>query len=151
ALAGLGRARLLSGDVDGAARAFDELAVLARAEGAADLLARAALGFSADLSGFEVRLFDQHQMDLLEEAATALEEGGDPALRATVLARLSVATSLTASSDRRLALAERAVALAREAGEPVVLARTLAAHCDAIAGPDDSERREAEATEILAI
>jgi tetratricopeptide (TPR) repeat protein len=151
ALLGLGRARLLSGDVAGAARAFDELAALARAEGSAARLAEAALAFSADLSGFEVRLFDQHQIDLLEEAAAALEATGEPARRAMVLARLSVASSMTTSDDRRRALADEAVALARSAGDPVVLARALAAHCDAISGPDHSEAREAEASEILAL
>ena len=117
------------------------------------LVARAALGWSADLSGFEVRLFDQRQIDLLEEAARALDDAVAPmpALRATVLARLSVALSLVAPDARRLALAEEAVTVARDAGEPIVLARALAAHCDAIAGPDRSEDREAEAGEIIAI
>jgi len=151
ALAGLGRARLLTGDELGATRSFEELAALGRALGSEALLVRAALGFSADLSGFEVRLFDQRQINLLEEAAAALGPTGEPATRATVLARLSVALSLTASEARRLELAEAAVALAREADEPVVLASALAAHCDAIAGPADVGRREAEATEIIAI
>ncbi len=151
ALAGLGRARLLAGDGHGAARAFEELAELARRIGSAALLARAALGFSADLSGFEVRLFDQRQIDLLEEAARALVALPEPGLRSTVLARLSVALSLTAPDARRLELAESALALAREAGEPIVLARALAAHCDAIAGPGHVDRREAEASEIIAI
>ncbi len=153
ALAGLGRARLLLGDRDGAARAFDELAAQGRARGSAAVLARAALGWSADLSGFEVRLFDQSQIDVLEEAADGLAALSPPmpALRATVLARLSVALSLVASAERRLALAHEAVALARESGDQIVVARALAAHCDAIAGPDRSEDREAEATEIIAI
>ncbi len=150
-LAGLGRARLLAGDVIGAGRAFDELATLGRGLGSAPLLARAALGFSADLSGFEVRLFDQHQIDLLEEAALALRGRSAPGMRAMVLARLSVALSLVAPGSRRRELAEEAVALAREAGEPVVLGRALAAHCDVIAGPADVARREAEASEIIAI
>lgn len=153
ALAGLGRSRLLRGDEAGAGRAFDELAAIGRRSGSATLVAAAALGWSADLAGFEVRLFDQRQIDLLEEAARTLVEVDAPTtgLRATVLARLSVALSLVAPDERRLALAEEAVALAREAGEPIVLARGLAAHCDAIAGPDRSEDREAEAGEIIAI
>ncbi|HEX8769203.1 MAG TPA: hypothetical protein VF711_00390, partial [Acidimicrobiales bacterium] len=151
ALAGLGRARLLGGDPDGAARAFDELAALARSSGSAEMLARAALGYSADLAGFEVRLFDQHQIDILEETARMLETEPAPALRATVLARLSVALSLAAPDARRLELATTAVALARAAGEPIVLARALAAHCDAIAGPAHVEQRHAEASEIIAI
>lgn len=150
ALAGLGRARLLAGDEQGAARVFDELAALARSLGSAELLARAALGFSADRSGFEIRLFDQRQIDLLYEAAHALADRG-PRLRSPVLARLSVALSLTAADTRRLTLAEAAVTLAREAGEPAILARALAAHCDAISGPAHVERRLAEASEIIAI
>ena len=65
------------------------------------------------------------------------------AVRARILARLSVALSFTASAERRLALAEQSVALARGVGDPLVLAGALAAHCDAIAGPDDTDRREA--------
>jgi hypothetical protein len=154
ALLGLGRARVLNGDPDGAGRAFDEVASLARDTGETRWLVDAALGFSADLSGFEVRLFDQRQIDLLEEAAAALAGDDDPAsiaLRSTVTARLSVALSLAAPTARRLTLAEDAVALARESGDRLALARALAAHCDAIAGPDDVARREAEASEIIAI
>jgi tetratricopeptide (TPR) repeat protein len=153
ALAGLGRARLLRGDDAGAARCFDELAAHGRNVGSAVVLARAALGWSADLSGFEVRLFDQGQIDLLDEAADALAAASPPmpGLRATVLARLSVALSLVAPPERRLALAEEAVTLARESGDLIVVARALAAHCDAIAGPDRSEDREAEASEIITI
>jgi tetratricopeptide (TPR) repeat protein len=151
ALAGLGRARLLAGDDAAAARAFEELAAIGRALGSASVLARAALGFSADLSGFEVRLFDQRQIQLLEEAAEALATAGDLATRAVVLARLSVALSLSAPDIRRLYMAETAVALARAADRPPVLAVALAAHCDAIAGPDHAEQREAEASEIIAI
>ena len=151
ALLALGRSRLLAGDVDGAGRAFDSAAALARQLSSPSLLAAAALGFSLDLTGFEVRLFHQGQIDLLEAAARELEATELVALRSTVLARLSVALSLTAPSEQRLALATEAVALARAAGEPIVLARALAAHCDAIAGPDASEQREAESSEVVAI
>lgn len=154
ALLGLGRARILSGDPDDAGRAFDEVASLARDNGETRWLVDAALGFSADLSGFEVRLFDQRQIDLLEEAVAALASADDPAsvaLRSTVMARLSVALSLAAPTARRLTLAEDAVALARASGDRVALARALAAHCDAIAGPDDVAQRESEASEIIAI
>ena len=144
-----GQARLLSGDRDRAVAAFSTAAALGRSLDAPEVLARAALGFAADLGGFEVTLFDQRQIDLLEDAATALALKGDPTLRARVLARLSVALSFAAPTERRLALAEQAVALARSAGDPSVLAHALAAHCDAIAGPDDIERRQVEAAEII--
>jgi tetratricopeptide (TPR) repeat protein len=144
-----GRARLLAGDRDRAVAAFTTAAALGRSIGSADLLARAALGFAADLGGFEVRLFDQRQIDLLEEAAAALAAHGDPSLRGRLLARLSVALSFAAPTERRLALAEQAVALARSGQDHLALAGALAAHCDAIAGPDDTERRLAESTEII--
>ncbi len=149
ALAGLGRARLLAGDERGAARAFDELAGLGRALGSAELLARAALGFSADLSGFEVRLFDQRQIDLLEEAARALASNRcrDCGPRCWLGCRWRCRWWLPTSAARRWPRRRwpwPAVGRADRAG------RALAAHCDAIAGPDD-EDREAEATEIIAI
>lgn len=146
-----GHARLLAGDRDRAVAAFSTAAALGRSIGSPDLIARAALGFAADLGGFEIHLFDQRQIDLLEEAATALATAGDPALRARVLARLSVALSFAAPTERRLALAEQAVALARSGDDPLILAGVLAAHCDAIAGPDDIERRLAESTEIVTL
>lgn len=149
ALSGLGRARLLAGDPQGASRAFDELAALARRADSPTLLAHAALGFSADVAGFEVRLFDQHQIDLLEESARVLEATDEDIVRAMVLARLSVALSLAADTDRRLVLADQAVALARRHHDPVVLARALAAHCDAIAGPAHVALRRAESSEIV--
>ena len=117
------------------------------------LLARAALGYSVDLSGFEVKLFDQRQIDLLEEAAEALDGAGPAAdaVRATVMGRLSVALSLTGSDERRLQLAEDAVDLARAAGDPMALGFALAAHCDAISSPDHVLDRLAESSEIIAI
>jgi tetratricopeptide (TPR) repeat protein len=151
ALIGLGRARLLVGDAEGAGRAFEAAAELGRRTAEPELLARAALGFSADRSGFEVRLFDQRQIDLLEEAATDLASTGLDGLRATVLARLSVALSLSAPRDHRLELAETAVALARTTDEPAVLGRCLAARCDALASPDRVATRLADASEIVAI
>ena len=151
ALLGLGQARLLAGDAAGAGRAFTEAAGIARRTGSVELLARAALAFSADLSGFEVRLFDQRQIDLLEEAAALLEPTDLDGLRATVLARLSVALSSSAPGDRRLVLAETAVALARRVEDPAVLGRCLAAHCDALASPDHVHQRLAEAEEVVAI
>jgi tetratricopeptide (TPR) repeat protein len=111
------------------------------------LLLQAALGFSSGLGGFEVRLGDQHQVDLLEGALAAVAP--DNPSRPLLLARLSVALSLVDSEARRLALAEEAVSEARAIGDPVVLAQALAAHCDATAGPAYSEQRRDEATEIV--
>jgi tetratricopeptide (TPR) repeat protein len=151
----LGAAELRRGDVDAAADAFTSAAGIAERHGSGELLARAALGFGEGLSGFEVRLFDQRQVDLLERAITLLDahpDGPDaPRLRAWVLARLSVALSLVAPGERRLALAEEAVAAARAAADDLALAHALAARCDALAGPDFVDERVEAATEIVGL
>ncbi len=83
-----GEARLAAGDLSGARAAYERAAALARWDGDAERLARAALGLGAGLGGFEVQLLDPLQVDLLEEALAAL--GPEPsAMRAWVLARLS--------------------------------------------------------------
>jgi tetratricopeptide (TPR) repeat protein len=147
-LLALGDARMRAGDWPGAAEAYEEAAASARHRGDAAGLARAALGLGAGLGGFEVRLFDTRQIDLLREALDALRPE-DSMLQAWVLARLSVALSLLADERERLALTERAVEVARRVGDPAVLAYALSAHCDALAGPDHVERRLAEAREIV--
>ena len=147
----LARAEALvaSGDLAQSQAVFTQAADVARAAGRADQLARAALGLGAGVGGFEIALFDQDQIRLLEEALDGL--GAQPgALRALVLARLSVALAYTDSVARRLALAEAAVAMARECQDPAALAHALAAHCDAIAGPADTHQRLREADEIVA-
>ncbi len=143
-----GETRQSAGDLDGAREAYLEAAELGRRDGDAAYFAQAALGFAAGLSGFEVRLWDRGQTDLLEEALVRLGPD-DSAARAHVLARLSVALSFSASADRRRALADEAVAIARRLTDPIALAGALAAHCDAMAGPDHVALRESEAGEII--
>jgi hypothetical protein len=128
------------GDEAAAREAFLEATTLARGSGDATAFARAALGYGAGLTGFEVSLFDARQQRLLEEALDLLPEG-DTSLRSWVLARLSVALSFTADTTRRREMAEEAVAMARRVGDRAALARALATWCDAVAGPDDVERR----------
>jgi hypothetical protein len=96
--------------------------------------------------GFEVPPFDRHQIALLEEAAATA--GG--VLRVHVLARLSVALSLTADATRRVALSDEAIALARDVGDHSSLGYALASRCDVIAGPEHAEERLAAGREILA-
>ncbi len=143
-----GEAHLMAGDPDGARQHYLEAADRARATGDAEHFARACLGFAVGLSGFEVRLWDRRQNDLLEEALVVLGEGDSP-LRAQVLARLSVGLSFSAPTDRRIALAGEAVAMARRLDDPRALGGALAAHCDALAGPAYVDLREAEAGEII--
>jgi hypothetical protein len=146
----LGAALLRSGDREGAASAFDTAAGLARTVGVAEGVARAALGFGAGLGGFEVRMFDQRQIAMLEEALAALPDV-DSGLRSRVLARLAVAVSFVADDARRVELADAAVQMARRLGDDDALASALAAHCDAIAGPAHVTTRLEESAEIVAL
>ena len=62
-------------------------------------LAEAALGFAAGLGGFEVRLFDREQNELLAEALDALGDD-EPALRVHLMARLAVGLAFTEEAGR---------------------------------------------------
>ena len=143
-----GEAHLAAGDIPAARAAYQEAAVIARRRGDAEQLARAALGLGAGFGGFEVRLLDPVQVELLEEALAALGPGPS-LLRAWVLSRLSVALSFMDAEARRQSLSEEAVAMARQLGDPAVLGYALAGHCDVIPGPDDCEARLAEAAEVV--
>jgi hypothetical protein len=122
--------------------------VLARRDGDAEQLARAALGLGSGLGGFEVQPLDPVQVELLEEALHVL--GPEPSrLRAWVLARLSVALSFLEAESRRRSLSEEAVTVARTVGDPSALGYALAGHCDAIAGPDWCDVRLTESAEVV--
>lgn len=149
ALLGLGEARRRAGDLDGAGVAFEEAARLGRRLDRPDVVARAALGFGAGFGGFEVQLFHQRQIDLLEEAAGLLPSASP--LRPWLLARLSVALSFVGSDARRLALADEAIELGRRSGDPAVLAAALASRCDALAGPDSVAERLSLASQMVAL
>jgi hypothetical protein len=148
-LLALGDALLRSSELPRARDAFVEAAAIARRHGRAPDLAVAALGLGAGLGGFEVSLFDHAQIELLEDALTAVG-AADSARRALLLARLSIALSFVAE-DRRLDLSTEAVAMARRLDDRSVLGYALAAHCDATAGPVHSEARRDAAAEVVAI
>jgi len=144
----VGDAAVRAGAWPRATEAFMEAAELARTTNRAEDLARAALGLGAGLGGFEVRLFDQRQIDLLEEALRALPTV-DSALRAWVTARLGVALSFVGSEERRVELAREAVQMARRVGDPAALAYALSTYCDAIATPEHLEERLAASREMV--
>lgn len=144
----LGDARMRAGDVTGATSAYEDVAASARRRDRPDELARAALGLGAGLSGFEVRLYDQRQLDLLREALARLEEG-DVELRGWVLARLSVAESFLAAEDVRVAHSRQALDIARQVGDPKLLGYALSSYCDAISGPAHTEDRLRLADEMV--
>ena len=147
-LRGAGAALLDAADLEAARVLYREAADLARRAGDARGLAEAALGFAAGLGGFEVRLVDREQNELLDEALAALGDD-EPALRVHLMARLAVGLAFTEDADRIPQLSAGAVALARATGDARALGAALAAHCDAIAGPDHVDVRTAEATEIV--
>ncbi|MHC1559036.1 AAA family ATPase [Actinomycetospora sp. C-140] len=147
-LLALGAARAALRGADDARTAFSAAAQGARGLRRGDLLARAALGDAAGLGGFEVRLLDPAQLDLLDEALAALP-AGDSTLRVALLARLSVAVTYTAAPGRQAALAEESLAMARRLGDDAALVQGLVAWADAHAGPDHTESRLAAASEIV--
>jgi tetratricopeptide (TPR) repeat protein len=145
----LGDALLRSGDDTGATDAFLAAAAIGRERGHPELVARAALGFGAGLGSFEVRLRDDLQLDLLEEAVAVLPATSP--LRPHVLARLSVALSFVGSQQRRIELADEAIELARRRGDDAALAAALAARCDVVAGPAHVAERLDAAGQIVAL
>jgi hypothetical protein len=140
----LGTALVSAGDERGARAAFDAAAALARTAGRAGDLARAALG----PGGFEVRMFDHRQIDLLHESVAAVG-ACNPAMRARLLARLAVAETFVKDPARRRQTSAEALAVARELEDSAVLGFVLAAHLDTIAGPAHVEERLRLATELF--
>ena len=147
-LLAVGEARSAIRGTEDAREAFTAAAELARHLRRGDLLARAALGYAAGLGGFEIRLLDQAQLRLLEEALDTLPTTDSP-VRAALLARLSVAVTYTAAPERQASLADESLAMARRLGDATAVMQGLVAWADAHAGPDHAARRLAAASEIV--
>ena len=113
-LLAIGEARMAASDVAGARAAYQQAGELARRIGAAEALARAALGLGLEYTG---GIIVPVEIGLLEEALVALGSADSP-LRARVLARLAKALLFTPQTQRRLQLSEEAVAMARRLGDP---------------------------------
>ena len=150
-LLGLGNAQWKVGEVLTSRATYDRAAELARQLDDPERFGRAVLRNPADLGGFAHAMASNNDLiALLEEALTKLDES-DTALRASLLARLSVELFYTAfAEEHRSALADRAVAIAERVGDPEVLLFTL--HCRewATAGPDVlPEERQARTQAIL--
>jgi tetratricopeptide (TPR) repeat protein len=146
----LGESHLAAGNVEESRIAFRSAARLAQNEGGPGQLAAAALGLGSGRIGFEVPMFDREQIDLLREALVVLGDSA-PGDRARLMARLSIALSLTGSYDERRSLSEESLRTARESDDSDALAQALSAHCDVIAGPGFVEERLREADEIISI
>ena len=147
-LLALGDLRARAGDLAHAREDLLRAASRARHAGRVDVLARAALALSGGEGGFEVALNDDVQIQLLQEAVRSLPPGG---LRARVLARQAVATSVTATQAERVAMARAGVREAEEAGDEAALLHALAAYADMIGGPRHVADRRAVADRMLVL
>ena len=143
-----------AGDDQQARRSFEEAAAVASRLGAAEMLARAALGHVAGaglVGGAGVTGWDGEttHVHLLEQALAALPEG-DSSLRAQVLARLAAALYQRADqADRRAALCEQAVGMAGRLGDPQALLVALYARHWATLAPDLLGVRLTNAAQML--
>jgi tetratricopeptide (TPR) repeat protein len=143
-----------AGDDKQARRSFEEAAAVASRLGAAEMLARAALGHVAGaglVGGAGVTGWDGEttHVHLLEQALAALPEG-DSSLRAQVLARLAAALyQRVDQAERRAALCDQAVGMAGRLGDPQALLVALYARHWATLAPDLLGVRLANAAEML--
>ena len=143
-----GEAQTRAGDMPGAKETFLLAARLARANGRAEQLARAALGYGGRFV-FNASRDDPQLLPLLEEALAALGET-DSELRVRLLARLAGGPLRDEPSrERRASLSEQAVEIARGVGDPALLAYALDARHMAIWGPDKMPELFAITTEMI--
>ncbi|HEY4281125.1 MAG TPA: BTAD domain-containing putative transcriptional regulator [Conexibacter sp.] len=139
-LLGLAAAQASANDMISARETFVRAADLARTAGAAEQLARAALG----LAGRDVVLpaDDPRAVPLLDEALAAVGENGG-VLRARLLARLGCAGGMPSRVFE-------AIDLARRLGDPATLAWTLHARAFLMWSPDSVTELLALAEEMIA-
>ena len=116
----------------------------ARALGAGDLLARAALTYGAELM---LAITDPKLVALLEEARSLLPQGPS-GLRAQVLARLAAALQPARDVQQPIAMAREAIAMAREAGDESVMRSVLLFGGSALADYAPAKERVAVAEEL---
>jgi hypothetical protein len=146
----LGEAQVLAGQMTAGRNTLRVVAQQARDSSAGEELAYAVLAMGGGVGGFEVDMFDPEQAPLLEDALRLLPARGS-ALRAAVLARLSVIGTASMSADDRAGLAEEAAAMARRVRDTEAEVAALAAICDARSGPDFVEVRIEMAGRMLTL
>ena len=124
-----GTAWMRAGDVARGRAACLAAADEARRLGAGDLLARAALGYGAELMLAQT---DPHLVALLEEALRVLPPGPS-GWRAQVLARLAATLQPAPDVHAPIAMAREAIAMARGLGDEAILRTVLLAGGSALA------------------
>jgi hypothetical protein len=136
-----------AGQLGAAQDRYAQAAALARRLGDADAFARAALGYAEFQHYGEV---DEQALALLEEARVLLP-GEDSVVLAQVLGRLGVRLDPTTEQPRREALLDEAVAMARAVGDEAALARLLALSPLVNWRDERSNRRDADAAEVVGL
>jgi hypothetical protein len=144
-LLALADATFAAGDIEAGRRRYAQAAAVARRAGAAELLARAALGF-AQVQPYGV--VDEDAVDVLSEALEALPPGDDP-LRARAGGLLAARLDPARDQERREALIDDALAMARRLGDAPTL-RWLQSFAVMVDWrPERAERRRAAAAEVV--
>jgi DNA-binding SARP family transcriptional activator len=141
----LALARWRQGKVDESRETFARAAEAARRAGAAELVARAALGHAGG-SWARFGTEDTASAHLLEEALALLPEA-DSAMRAQLLARLGGVLNL--HSERAVSLIDSAVAMARRVGDDDALIAGLTAAQFAYSRPGMAATRLTLAQELV--
>ena len=144
-LLAVAEARMASAQIVAAREAYRRAADLARAAGAAEPLARAALGVGLATT---MGIVDHLEIELLEQALGAVGEA-DSVLRSRLLARLAMALHDIASVDRRRVLSDQAIAMARRVGDPAALAVALVDRHVAIGIHEPAEELLAMSGEVV--
>ena len=142
-----GMAWMRAGDAGRGRAACSAAADEARRLGAGDLLARAALGYGAELMLAQT---DPLLVALLQEALQVLP-AGPGGWRAQVLARLAATLQPARDVHGPMAMAREAIAMARATGDPTILRTVLLAGGAALADYAPPEERAAVSEELVAL
>jgi DNA-binding SARP family transcriptional activator len=143
-----GEAQARAGDTPAAKETFLLAAELARENGRAEQLARAALGYGGRFV-FNASRDDPRLRPLLEEALAALGDT-DRELQTRLMARLAGGPLRDdPSRERRASLSEQAIERARRARDPALLAYALDARHMAVWSPDTIQERFTIAAEMV--
>jgi len=143
----LAAAAFAAGDIEAARRRFRAVAAAARRTGAAEVHARAAIGFS------EVQRYgsiDDDAIALLQDALDGLPPQ-DSALRARASARLGLRLDPLTDQARREALLDDGVAMARRLGDTDALVSLLSAAALVHWPHERAAARAAATEEVLAL
>jgi eukaryotic-like serine/threonine-protein kinase len=144
-LLALGEAHRKTGNGADARRCHAQAADMARAHGAPQFFARAALGYGGGVGGMGyVDGVDEQHVALLEEAIDGLGPDDD-VLRARCLARLAAELYYTDFVERRRALSDQAVAMAQRLRDPGARVAALHSRHWSLWGPDSDPREQLHA------